>query len=825
MRRNGRPLMTTTRFRLEIFLISLAVILLEVSYTRVFSFKLVYYFTYLIIGLALLGLGAGGVAVAMSRRLRGMPVERLVARSALAAAAAVTVSYAAVALVQLNAFGMVQAMVDGSTGAALREALKLVLICLSLFAPFFAAGIAIAVIFSTQPERINQLYFADLLGAGLGCAMCVPLMEVIFPPGCVMLAGAIAGGAAVVCRGPGVRIRALAAALAGVLLIFAVVPTLLPDPVVDQIKTMSPQKQPQVEFSRWSPVFRVDVLKPTPEFARGRPFKTLVHDGIWGSLIQGFDGDAKSLVSYDTDVTSLPFAVLPPSPSVVIIGAAGGNEILASLRFHATPITAVELNPVTVSLLTEHFADFSGRLAEHPDVRLVHAEGRSFLMQHPERADLIWFVAPDSYAAQNAATAGAYVLSESYLYTVEMIVESLQHLTPHGLVCIQFGEINFERKPNRTTRYLATAREAFRRLDISDFASHVMVSTTQGFAYVTSTILLKGSPFSDQEVRRFTKATSAVAGGRVRFSALDHEPATPVASTVKLDDEQLRAWRARYPFDVSPVTDDAPFFWHFVPFRTALASKSDGPLRMEEGVGEQLLLVLLVVATALAAVFLLAPLLAGRALWRAIPCKLNAAVYFAALGLGFMFFEVTLIQRFTLFLGYPTYSLTVTLFALLVFTGYGSLLSERAVARRRLLLPLLLLALALLVGLYLFWLPQLMQRWVGAPLPVRISLAVAALAPLGLCLGAFMPLGLRTVAALTPHRGEYVAWAWAVNGFFSVVSSILATVLAMTYGFNAVLVVALCIYAVAVLALLPVSAPEAFPEQNQKAPRSLGYVQ
>jgi spermidine synthase len=524
---------------------------------------------------------------------------------------------------------------------------------------------------------------------------------------------------------------------------------------------------------------------------------------MWGSMLPRYDGDPASLTRYDDTDRALPFALLPPHPRVAIIGAAGGNEILASLHFDAAHVTAVELNPVTVSLLTTHFRNFTGRVAENPRVTLLNAEGRAFLGSTANRYDLVWFVAPDSYAAMNAATSGAYVLSESYLYTAEMIEDSLAHLTPGGIICVQFGETDFEHKPNRTTRYLTTAREAFRRLGIDDFPRHVLVGTNPSFAFTIATILLKATPFTEAEARGFVRASARVTGATTRFAWTETAADHPVVQAITLAPDALERWYTTYPFDVRTVNDDAPFFWHFVPFGQVLRSPWPASALgwTEQGTGERLLLVLLAVATLFAALFLLAPLLARRALWRAVPYKGRAAVYFAALGLGFMFLEVTLIQRLTLFLGYPTYSLTVTLFALLVSTGAGSLASERAARRRDRALGVLGAVLTGLVLFYLFGLGPLCARAFGAPFAWRVLLAVAVLLPLGLCLGAFMPLGLRTVAALTPHAGEYVAWAWAVNGFFSVVSSVLATLLSMTFGFSAVLVAALAVYAVGIAAL------------------------
>jgi len=798
----------------EIFLLSLGVILFEVSYTRVFSYKLVYYFTYVIVGIALLGLGASAVCVTLSPRLRRAAASRLLPVCCLAAAASVLLGYLAVALTPVNAMDLIAALSPLRPATVLREGGSLALVCLVLFAPFFFAGLAIAAIFATHADRIARLYGVDLVGAGLGCMCAVPLLALLTPPGGVLAAGfvfSVAGVRTMLANARRLLLPALAVAAA--LAVGALAPDRLPDVVPDRVKDQSTPL-----FSRWSPVFRIDVV---PSITSGDRSRLVLHDGLLGSTLQRFDGDWSALSRFEHDSRSVPFRLLEAGPRVLVIGAAGGHEILASLYFHASHVTGVELNPATVSLLTTDFADYTGHLTDDPRVTLVNGEGRSFLGRDQASYDLVWFVAPDSYAAMNAATSGAFVLSESYLYTVEMIMESVRHLAPGGVVCAQFGEAEFDRKPNRTARYLGTAREAFRRLGIEDFERHVLVSTTNELFFL-STILLRREPFAAEQLTRFREATAAVPRTVVRHAGTV-DPDEPIGKVVALPPAALADWYRDQPFDVRPVTDDAPFFWHFVRFRDAPSGLARyGKTFFEEGTGERLLLVLLVLVTLLAAVFLLAPMVALGGTWRAVPHKARAAVYFAALGIGFMFLEVTLIQRLTLFLGYPTYSLTVTLFALLVSTGVGSLLSETGGSRRRALVRRAAV-LVILVPFYAFALPPLLAGAVGWPLGARIALAVVCLTPLGLCLGGFMPLGLATVASLTASREEFVAWSWAVNGFCSVVSSVLATILAMEIGFSAVMLVALAAYVVGVTSLLGVAdrpvTPEAVGEGASRAGR------
>ncbi|MBM3672168.1 MAG: hypothetical protein FJW86_08330 [Actinobacteria bacterium] len=782
-------------YRFEILLASFAGLLLEVSYTRVISFKVFYYYTYLVIGLALLGIGCGGVIVAISRRVRDSSTEAVLRCSFLLGGASVLVGYAVVVGLPIDTLGIWE--YDASS--SIDNLASLVGICVAIFASFVSIGVIVATLFARRADEIGPLYFADLVGAGLACALVVVLIGSIGPPSTILLAGLLLALAGVRLT-PRTRPGWLAggAVLSVLLLVATVAPSVLPLERTDTTKIDLAATPPI--YSKWSPIFRVDVAPV------GDDFLLLSHDGLPGSAIYRFDGDVSSLDRYETAAQLLPFAVGGDPPrKELIIGAAGGNEVLASLFFRARHIDAVELNNVTHDLVTNKYADFAGRIAEHPRVNYLHGDGRTFLARSDDAYDLIWYPAPDSYAASNAATAGAFVLSESYLYTRESIEESFEHLSSDGLIVTQFGEVDFEVKPNRTTRYVTTVRAALRERGIDDPARHVLVATTPAALIGTlSTILVKPTPFTDAEVDRFVSALDDIERSTLRYAPGADYGKSLVSQAITTPTSALDDLYASYRFDVSPIDDDAPFFWHFTAFNDVISTFTHAIDRSdpEDTIGERVLLLLVAVAVVLAAIFLLLPFVKLREIWRALPRKGTSAVYFSALGLGFLFFEITLIQRLVLFLGYPTYSLTVTLLSILVFTGVGALLTERYKDRVERAIPILLAVITALTVFYLFALTPLTEGVLGAPLAVRVLLAFFVLAPLGICLGAFMPLGIGAVARLAPeHTREYVAWGWAVNGFASVIGSVLTTILAMTFGFNAVLVIALAVYMVALRAL------------------------
>jgi hypothetical protein len=777
-------------FLAEIGALSFAVLVLEVSYTRVVSFKFFYFYAYLVLGLAMLGLGSGAVAVALASAWPRRSLEALVARAGLAGGLAAGAGYLVVARVPFD---------TARLWSGVAEPAKLAAICLALYAGFFAIGVATAAILARRPSPLHRLYFADLVGAGVGAAAVVPLLAAIGPPACVFLAAAVlaATGLAAARGGGAPRLRPPLAAAGALLLVPVAAPRLLPDPLPDRFGKHL-EARSVIDFSRWSPVFRIDVSRLPDVDDR---FRAILHDGRWGSSLFRFDGDLRSLSRFDADPRSFPFAVLGAPPrEVALIGAAGGHEILASLYFGAGRVVAVELNPVTVSLLTDVYPEYTGNLHRDPRVELVNAEGRAWLAgAQGRRFDLVYFMAPDSYSAMNAASAGAFVLSESYLYTVEAIEATLARLSERGIVCAQFGEWSYEEKPLRSARYLATAREAFRRLGIAEFAQHALVATTPGFLQLT-TVLLKATPFTPEEVGRFLEQTRRVPGAVVRHAGGRAFDDGALNDVILLADAPLRRFTAEYPYRIDPVRDDAPFFWHFARFRSVLAGfqRPFAVGDVEDSLGERLVLVLLATAVVFSTGLLLLPFAWSPRAWRAIPHKGRAALYFGALGLGFLCYEIPLIQRLTLLVGYPTHSLTVTLAALLLASGLGSLTGGGAAPRS---LPLLFAALAGLTLFYRVGLGPCVDELLAAPFGVRAAAAFVFVAPLGLLLGRFLPLGLAAFSAATANAREAVAWSFATNGFASVVGSVLATMLAMGFGFDAVMGLGLAAYALALVAL------------------------
>ncbi|HKA94049.1 MAG TPA: hypothetical protein VKE97_09610, partial [Acidimicrobiia bacterium] len=335
--------------------------------------------------------------MAISRRIRRSETEAILRWGLLLGAASVGVGYLIVATVRTDTL----AIWDYGSLSSFKNLAYLLGICLALFASFIAVGVMIATLFSRESDRIGRLYFADLVGAGIACAVVVSLIGWIGPPATIFLAGLVLAlaGVRLAARGRSRVLLPIGVALAAVLAVCVVRPGVLPQQRADTFKGEFDENA--TRFSSWSPIFRVDVVDIGPDR------RLLYHDGLVGSVIQRWDGHRDSLgkFAFDTDPRALPFVVGGASPDdVLIVGAAGGHEVLASLYFDAKHVDAVELNPVTHSLVTDEFAGYAGHLADDPAVNYVQGDGRSFLARSDDTYNIVWYPAPDSYSATNAAT-------------------------------------------------------------------------------------------------------------------------------------------------------------------------------------------------------------------------------------------------------------------------------------------------------------------------------------------------------------------------------------------------------------------------------------
>jgi spermidine synthase len=526
-------------------------------------------------------------------------------------------------------------------------------------------------------------------------------------------------------------------------------------------------------------------------------------DGDALSVITRYDGDPRAVRYLDYTTAALPYHLLE-RPEVLVLGAGGGEQVLLALYHGAARIDAVELNPQFLDLAATTYADFAGRIYNRPDVTTHLAEGRAFVAGTDRRFDLIQVPLLDSFGA---AAAGVHSLHESYTYTVEALRAYLRVLKPGGLLAVTRW---LKLPPRDSLKLFATAVLALEREGARDPAASLALIRS----WRTTTLLVKNGAFTPAEIealRAFAAERSfdlayypGIAADEVnRYNLLDqpyfYEGALALLGPARSD------YLERYKFAIAPATDDRPYFFDFFKWRALpelLALRTQGGAAMLDW-GYLILFGTLVQAAALSLVLILLPLWVRRRRFGGEAPRVRIAFYFLALGLAFLFIEIAFIQRFILFLGHPLYAIAVVIAGFLVFAGLGSasapaLARSRPRGRRYGALELGVGALAAIAVLYVVALPPLFGALMPLPDPVKIALSLALSAPLAFFMGMPFPLGLAHVAA---RSEDLIPWAWGINGCASVLSAILATILASHIGFTAVVALAVALYLAAPVAL------------------------
>jgi len=778
-----------------VFLLSLATLLLELALTRVLSVALWYHFGFLIISTALLGFGASGVVLALWRSLRErVSLDRALASLAFAFGVLTLVCFWLMQRVPFDPFSLL---------ADRRQLFLMPLYYIIISLPFFCSGLVLALLFTRGTEQINRLYAFDLLGAGMGCAALVLVLPAFGGSGAVVVAAALGLLAATVFAINTARV------VAGVSLVFCVAAFALASfadralPIAVTPNKQRPPVQPIV--TAWNTFSRIDVYDISGT-------RLLVIDA--GTALTGMQDLRPGVRQYlsrntmDAVYESGVAYVGKERPNVLIIGSGGGAEVLDALHYGAREITAVEINPIINDIVSQGTNEYWGGLFQQPEVRLVTEEGRSYVRRSGEQYDAIISV----HTISNAAIAsGALSLAENYVLTREAFEDYLDHLTPDGV-------IYFTRPESQIARLFATAREALAARGVSDPATHLyayrvaagpQTSAAGGTsrASFNAGFLLKKSPFTPEELRRIEKilGVGLLPSKQVLYSPLEPHPGSIYHTLVTTPDVQA-VYQAQAT-QLEPATDDRPFFnqhtrWSSINLNTLrdlFTQQRQGRMALEDRpVVEVTLLVLLVQTMLIAAAFILVPLARFSRQDLRSPNRWRFLLYFASLGLGFILIEIALLSRFTLFLGQPVSTFAVVLASLLVFTGAGSYLAGRfrSQPRRALLLIVPLIVLTLIVTT--FGMPVLFSAALGLPLLWRVALAVVLLAPLGMLLGIPFPTGLRIVAE---EASALVPWAWGVNGFFTVIGTVTAQILGMSFGFKTVLLVGALCYLIALAAI------------------------
>ena len=777
--------------------VSGSLLMTELALTRIFSVTMYYHFAFLAISIALFGLSASGVYVFLARRrFAARPVRTLLAWHALAYALATTVSLAL--LVRLR--------------VGLNYSIENLLLMLAIYAlaalPFFTGGAVITLAISRLAGRINLVYAVDLLGASAGCLLLLPLLDRVGAPG-VVLSTAVLGAAAAGCFAPADGRRRVAG-VAAVLVAIPWAAHFSGFAPFDVTETKG-HAGDRVLFSKWNSFSRVAVYdRPHSDWSLSPTHKGPMPDSRFMDIdsaastpILRFSGNLQEAAYLRSELTALAYHLLPqpeganggsgePATSALVIGPGGGRDLLSALAFGVSRLDGVEINPIIArDVMSERFRDYSGGIYLRPGVRVFVEDGRSFVRRSANRYDIIQASLVDTWAA---TAAGAYTLTENSLYTVEAFEDYLDHLSERGALTITRWVVD-------GLRLVSLAQEACARRgwDASERLAIVQYGKV-------ATFILKRTPFSREESEQLARVSRdlqfvvlyapgipappvlAPTGGG-HWEAAEGTP-NDYARLITAADRH--AFYRDYRLDITPTTDDRPFFFHTTKLKDQ-AGVAFGR-SMLFGNGLSALMTLMGISGVLVLLFVLGPLaLGGRGLlgtgW---PGWLT---YFGLLGAAFMLVEVALLQRFVLLLGHPVYSLAVTLFSLLLGTGLGSFLSRRIAdehVRSRLILALLGIAALGVVAIVV--LPPLIKAAIAWGLGVRLALAVALMLPAGLLMGVPLPAGIRLLARRQP---DLLPWVWAMNGALSVVGATLAVFIAMNWGFSATLLTGTGLYLLA----------------------------
>jgi spermidine synthase len=765
-------------------LTSFAALLLELALTRLFSVVLFYHFAFLAISIALLGLGAGGVfAYLLKRRLARVATRTLALRLCMANAALI------VAVLEIVLHVPVALNVSG------KNFLHLTVLYLAAAVPFFLTGLLFSVVFARETTRIPRLYGADLCGGALACLAVVPLLNWLGGPNAILVSGIALTVAAMVWAES--RLSRRNAGLLGLALV-ALTAANYSGRLIDVVYAKGMFRDPAwVEFARWNALSRVEV-------DRQGQAKAIVIDADASTYIMNADLTKWQGTDWEKNLMAAPPAlanVLRPHGDFAIIGPGGGVDVLRAVANGSTSVTGIEINPIiATTIMRDRYADYSQHLYDRPDVHIQVTDGRSFLRASPEHFDVVQMTLVDTWAS---TAAGAFALSENNLYTEEAFREYFDHLKPDGMIAITRWEF---RKPREALRVVAVAMAALHRLGIANPARNFIV-TSQGSLDedgIPVVVLAKKTPFTSEE-------EDAVAAHCERYSELDplylptHPDQNPFSELIASNDPH--AFAQRYAYNVSPVNDNAPFF-----FFTLKAGQILGDASLRHGIdwkvnlGVLILFLVLVISVAAVLAFLILPLLLrGAGQVRQSPVPL---IYFIAVGLGYILVEIAFIQRFVLFLGHPTYALTVVIFLLMISSGAGSLFSRRWLARSQMGWIPLVLVLAIL-ALYVFFLPGRLAAWVGLDFSYRLLVSAILLIPLGFLMGMPFPTGLRALAsspapefpAETGLAENAVEWAWAMNAAASVLGSVSAMVIAIQFGLTVTLACGAFAYVLALFAM------------------------
>ncbi len=761
-----------------------ATLLLELSLTRIFSVVFYYHFAFLAISIALFGLGVGGVLSYVIAGWKGSLYRKL-------------------GMLSLVNAGLVllSAIVVLSRGATVTF-VDFALIYFTAALPFLGAGAIVSLAISSTIERVDKVYFFDLLGAAAGCFALVALLETVGGPNtvvCVSILFAAAG--AIWFSLEGMRFGRIVSVALGLFFAMLVVGNMK----YHFLEVTYAKGQKLRTGESW-----VEFHLAHRAFLRRQEAKgeMIYIDADASTEIAKFDFDhlrPDNLRDLLHQGPSLPYN-LRPGAKTLIIGPGGGWDVSRALASGSRDVTGVEINPIIANtIMRQKYPQMSNNLYLRPDVHIHVEDGRSFVRRSNEKYQVIQATLVDTWAS---TAAGAFALSENNLYTTDAFHDYFSHLTDDGILA--FTRWGFD-PPRESLRLLSLASVALRELGETDVDRHVIVgrADTKRIADwgATDTVLFSRKAFSAGDVER---ARTVLAEANMAAVYLPGDaPANPFGELLLAKDPA--AFERDYTFNITPVTDNRPFFFYTVQPRDvkAFVLRTGGKSAANKVNVAMLNLfnALMVSVLAVAVILILPPLVLGTRLPPDRSVRWFLA-WFIAIGAGYILVEVALIQKFVLFLGHPTYALTVVIFSMLVSSGAGSFSSRKLIRDEPSRLLVALAVAAALIGTLAVIAQPVLTAGVGLPLAVKIMATVAMIAPAGFVMGLPFPTGLRM---LEKRHAPSVRWAWSLNAAASVLGSVGALVLALYLGLVGTLLIGGGLYLIALILMAANSARRTVP--------------
>jgi len=774
-----------------IFLVSLATLSLEISLTRYFAVSQQYHFAFWVVSIAFLGYGASGSFLAMSRRIRSFDRDSFLSISALLLSLSILFSFF---LYNSIPFDFIK--ISWDKNQIFFVFLYYFLLCL----PFFFSGLTISFAIASSAAFVNKIYFSDLIGAGIGTLFAAFIFLPKGDKGVIVTISLLALFASYLfyLKSSYLFKSILILFIGAEVILFLASPSWMSFRISPFKALPTALKYPNAKHlsTSWNSYSRVDVIdSPAVRYAPG--LSLLYEKMLPPQLGVSIDaGELTAITRYpspkESDLEFLSF--LPSSlafsfvqnPQILIIEPRGSLDVLAAVNFKAPSIKVIESNPLITRLLTGRLATFSGNLYKREDVQVISASSRAALQEEEGEYDLIVFSLTDVFGSSSP---GLHGFGEHHLFTLDSFRQTLDRLSPQGIVSMSLYLLP---PPRQEIRVLATWIEALERND-QDPMTHIVALRSWG----TISYFIKKSPFESDQIETLKNFAETCLFDLVYYPGIQKKEANkhnvfdkPVYFDLaqKLLDPSIREeLYDSYLFQIEPVTDDRPFFYNFLKLNNLnLTYKALGKRWPPLLQGEFLVPLLFIQAILIAFVLIFLPLTALRKrkvrhqgkLWKIF-------LYFGLIGTAFMFVEITLIQKFILFLGHPLYSIAIIIFSLLFSAGVGSYLSKRILGYS--LVKNLKKSLCLCAGLiflYVLLLPLFFNACLGILLPLKILLTFLVIFPLGILMGFPFPTGIRL---LMKTDQATIPWAWATNAFSSVVNSILALMIAFWAGYNLVL--------------------------------------